>query len=285
MGRPVTKTRIHHKIYNYLDYRKFLKDLVRELKSNQKGFTMRSFAEKAGFGSPSYLKMVLDGQRQLTEKSLDKFSKALEITGREKDYFEILVKYTQCVDPDEKDRYFELLEKIRPRKTFSELEKNQHKFLTKDYFSCVREMVLLSDFEEDAKWIAARCQPRISPQEAREAIDCLLELNLLKRDDSGKLIQAEAVVGTKAQTEALEAYHYHETALNKARQCLGLVEPDKRNFQSLVIPANAEIVKLIHEKMERLLTEVLDEVNLEGQSYEEVYQLGLQLFPVTKKEG
>ena len=282
MAKPTRKTHIHKKIYSYLNYRLFLSDLVRELKSVQKSFTMRSFAKTAGFGSPSYLKMIIDGQRQLTTKSMDKFCHAFYITGREKDYFEILVKYNQSKDPDEKDLLLDELKEIRPRTTFSDIEKNKQEYLTKDYYSVIREMVLLQDFQEDPKWIADRLSPKISVQEARTALEVLQKLNLIKKNEDGKFVQIDSVVGTSQNTKVLESFHFHEMLLNKARTGLTIVPSQKRNFQALVVPLNSDIIALINEKMERLILEVLDEVNLENIEYDDVYQMSLQFFPVTQ---
>jgi uncharacterized protein (TIGR02147 family) len=284
MARPTTKTKLHYQVYNYLDYHHYLKDLVKELKVKHPGFTMRTFAEAAGFGSPSYLKMVIDGQRKLTEASIEKFSIALDISGREKEYFVTLVRYNQCVDPDEKKILFETLNDLRPRKTLTSLEKHQIKFLTHDYYSCIREMVLLDDFQEDAKWIAARCVPRISPTEAREAIETLLTLKLLTREADERLRQSEDVVGTQAETEVVEAFNFHDAVLTKARNALSRTRQEDRHYEALTIPMNPELAKTINQKIAKVLEEVLDEVNTGGQKYEEVYQLSVQFFPATTRE-
>jgi uncharacterized protein (TIGR02147 family) len=284
MARPPSKTRIHFQIYNFLDYRVFLHELVKAMKLKKKDFTMRTFAESAGFGSPSYLKMVIDGQRKLTENSIERFCQALDITGREKNYFVTLVKYNQSVDPDEKKTLFEKLTDLRPRKTLTPIAKSQLKFYTTDYYSCIREMVLLEDFHEDAKWIAARCVPRISPAEARDAIDTLIKLDLLKRDESGKLVQTDSVVGTQAQAEVVEAFNFHESVLSKARNALSRVKQEERHFEALTIPVNPELAKILNQKITKLIDEALDEVNTDGQKYDEVYQLSVQFFPATTRE-
>lgn len=284
MARPTTKTKVHYQVYNYLDYRQYLKDLVKELKVKRPDFTMRTFSEAAGFGSPSYLKMVMDGQRKLTEASIEKFAIALDITGREKEYFVTLVRYNQCVDPDEKKKLFEALNDLRPRKTLTSLEKHQIKFLTHDYYSCIREMVLLDDFQEDAKWIAARCVPRISPAEAREALESLVTLKLLTRESDGRLRQSEDVVGTQAETEVVEAFNFHDAVLTKARNALSRTKQEDRHYEALTIPVNPELAKIISQKIAKVLEEVLDEVNTGGQKYQEVYQLSVQFFPATTRE-
>ena len=283
MPRKKTKSSIN--IYTYSNYRAYLKDLVHELKSIDSKFTMRDFANKAGFSSPSYLKMVIDGQRNITNKSLNKFCAALGIKKKEKEYFSLLIKFNQSLNPDEKNILLIDLEKLRPRVTFSKLKQNQHKYLANDYYAAIREMVLLTDFKDDAKWIAAKCLPRISPAEAREAIDTLLELGLLKRDANGKLIQVDSIVDTGQTTEAAEAFSFHEAVLNKARRYLSHLNQSQRNFSALTFPIPKELSKEIVDRMEKFQDEIMTLINNKNLNYTDVYQLNLQFFPVTAQNN
>jgi uncharacterized protein (TIGR02147 family) len=281
---PRKRTKPSTNIFKYSDFRIYLKDLVKELKVLNKNFTMRYFAEQAGFGSPSFLKMIMDGERTLTDKSVQKFCEILKIQGKEKKYFERLVEFNQTENPDIKYKLFNELDKLRPRVTFSKIKTHQNKYLSNDYYAAIREMVLLKDFKEEAKWIAAKCLPRISPQEAREAIETLLELKLLQRDTSGKLIQSDPIVDTGPTASAIEAFSFHEAVLNKARRYLSYLEQEKRNFSALTIPIPSHLEKEISQRIDSFQNEILDLVNAEDIHYDGVYQLNLQFFPVTLQE-
>ncbi|OVE81331.1 hypothetical protein BVY03_03865 [bacterium K02(2017)] len=283
MGRKAVKTQLN--IFRYNDFRLFLKDLIKEYKERHPKETMRSLASHIGFGSPSFLKMIIDGQRKMTLKSFDKLCQYLHIQGREKDYFKALVDFSQVHDPDKKRIFSEKLKSLRPRVTFSELKKNQNKYLTNDYFACIREMVLLKEFKEDPKWIAAKCLPRIKPAEAREAIEVLLELKLLSRDQNGKLIQSETIVDTGDQVEAIEAFAFHEAVLNKARKYLTHLDQNNRNFSALTIPIPHQLENVIIKKLYDFQNEILDLINAKGIEYDDVYQLNFQFFPVSTQQG
>lgn len=282
MARKPTKP--HTNIYLYSDFRPYLKDLVKELKKLRPQFTMRSFARQAGFGSPSYLKMILDGKRTLTPKSLQKFCEVLGIKGRDKDYFSTLVAFHQSRDPDEKKELFDTLNRLSPRTTFPRLKIGQRKYLSNDYYACIREMVLLKDFREDAKWIAARCLPRIKPAQAREAMQTLLDLGLLKRDARGKLAQAEPIVDTGQQADFIEAFGFHEAVLNKARRSLSHLEQEKRHLTALTIPLPCSLEGEIIKRIDDFQNEILRLINVKDMEYDEVSQLSIQFFPVTAPE-
>lgn len=59
-------------VYGYLDYRAFLADLYTAKKA--RGFSYRSFSRRAGLSSPNYLKLVIDGQRNLSAKMAERFA-------------------------------------------------------------------------------------------------------------------------------------------------------------------------------------------------------------------
>lgn len=283
VARPVSKPKVTP--FSYDNFHEFMKDRVNELKSIRKGFTMRALAERVGFGSPSFLKMVMDGERTLTENKIEAFCDILELEDKEKDYFVHLVLFNQSHNPDTKNEHRKELEKLRPRVTFSKLEQNQQKYLSHDYYACIREMVLLKNFKEDAKWIAKNCLPKIKPAEARDALETLLELGLLKRNEKGLLEQADPIVDTGSQANSLESFAFHEAVLNKARRYLTLLEQNKRSFAALTIPIPERLEKDIMKRMEDFQNDILNLINQEGLDYDRVYQLNLQFFPVSQKTG
>jgi len=275
------------KIYQYLDYRLFLQDLIDHIKQVSPAFTLKSFAQKAGLKSLGLLKMVMDGDRRLTLDTLQGFCMALDIKGKEKNYFETLVRYNHTDNPDAKRDFFEELSRLRPRSQQFTLEKKHHRYLTNDYYVTLREMVMLHDFKEDDAWMASRCAPPISSQLAREGIDTLLELGLLKRDENGRLIQSKGFVHTPdGKTTAIEAYHFHDAVLSKARHALGYLKQDQRQFYALTLPLPKELAGEIIDDFYRLRDKIVEKASQAGLKYDEVYQMNFQFFPTTlKKDG
>lgn len=277
-------TKITTNIFEYVDFKSYLKDLAAEYKKKRPHFTLRHFADKAGLKSPGLLKMVIDGDRRLTFDTTQSFCQAFDITGKEKRYFETLVQYTQAKDPDRKRQYLEELNSLRPRSQRFTLAKKHHRYLTRDYYVTIREMVALADFREDYDFIAARCCPPIPSMEAKEAVETLLELRLLKRDTGGQLQQTDAFVHTTDRnTQALEAYHFHEAVLNKARYALGYLPQEKRSYYALTLPLPADMVAEVINDFYQLRDRVVEKVNRRGKDYAEVYQMNFQFFPATQR--
>lgn len=270
-------------VFTYLDYRAFLRAHTQQLKA-RKLFNLRAFAQAAAIKAPGYLKMIIDGRRNLTKETADKFSLALGLSSRERGYFAALVQYNQTEDPDEKRDYFDKMIALRPRSQHFVLEKKYNRYFSRHYYVCVREMVALKDFREDYKWIAKRCVPSISPMQAREAVETLLELGLLKRDDCGGLVQVENFIATQDRnTQEIEAYHFHEAVIDKARHALGLLSQNERSYYALTLPMSKTQFEEIITDFYEFRDKVVHKIEQGARSFDEVYQINFQLFPVTKK--
>ena len=66
-------------IFNYMNYRDYLLAFYHEKKAIDKGFSYQVMAEHAGFRSKSFIKLVIDGKKNLAPESLMKLKIALLI--------------------------------------------------------------------------------------------------------------------------------------------------------------------------------------------------------------
>ena len=57
-------------VFAYSNYREFLRDWFAQLQSSP-GFSFRSFSRIAGFNSPNFVKLVVDGKRNLSIESAE----------------------------------------------------------------------------------------------------------------------------------------------------------------------------------------------------------------------
>ena len=129
-------------IFNYTDYRAFLADFYKEAKKT-KSISLRAFSKKAGFTSPNYLKMVMDGDRNLTEESITRFVSALELNKQEEEFFRNLVLFNQAKSHAKKNLYYQNLLRCRKFSQFKPIEKDQYVFYSAWYHPVVRELVTM----------------------------------------------------------------------------------------------------------------------------------------------
>jgi uncharacterized protein (TIGR02147 family) len=275
-------------IFEYENYRRFLQDLYVYLKAEKDFFSYRYFSKAAGFRSPNFLKLVIDGNRNLTGDSVEKFAAALRLNKKEAEYFHELVGLNQAATVAEKKRFAERLFKFEAYKKLHPLQKEQHEYYARWYMVPIRELVALPGFREDAKWIAQTLRPPISPAEADKALADLQRLGLLKRDEGGKLVQSESIVSTGDEVASAAVAQFLKLMTLLGAEATDLFPANERDVSSVTLTLsekNFAHVKSLVQKFRKELLAIADR----DHGPEAVYQINFQLFPLTKvlqgKEG
>ncbi len=272
-------------LFTYVDYRQYLKDYYEKRCAESPGFSIRNFSRMAGFGGQSYLKMIMNGQRNLSPNSLAKFLRVLKLNRKESKYFEALVYFNQAKIERDKDFYFERLLALRPKKGYFQLEKDSLELYSNRFLAIIREMVVLPQFIENARWIARSLNNRITPQKVKEGINILLRLGFLTKNKKGRLKQHRGTLATKPYEASLELCNFHRTVLNDAKDAIIGGSQESKEFITVTIPVANETIPEIKEVLTRCRDEIVDIVNKDKRKYSEVYQINLLLFPVTQTKN
>src|SRR5687767_5975132 len=96
-------------VFEYDNYRVFLKDVYEHARKLDKKYSYRYFAKIAGFQTSNFMMLVIKGQRNLTKDSAEKFAKGLKLSKEEKEFFKNLVFFNQASNHEEKSHYAEQL--------------------------------------------------------------------------------------------------------------------------------------------------------------------------------
>jgi uncharacterized protein (TIGR02147 family) len=89
-------------VFDYMDARLFLQDYFRLQKKVRSPFSYARWAEELGFANKTILTMILQGQRQITAKSLRAFQEGIGFDALEAEYFEVLVDHGQAKTSSQK---------------------------------------------------------------------------------------------------------------------------------------------------------------------------------------
>jgi len=83
-------------IYNYSNYRFFLRDWLAEKKATGNPMTYEALGEVAGFTSKGFLTQILQGKTNLPKKMVEKLITALSFGKKECKYFTLLFQFNQA---------------------------------------------------------------------------------------------------------------------------------------------------------------------------------------------
>jgi uncharacterized protein (TIGR02147 family) len=269
-------------LFSYMDYRQFLRDAYAELKRTNRAFSYRYFAKKAGLRSPNYLKLVMDGQRNLSQDVARKFGTALSLNKQETRFFVSLVAMNQAKTTADRVHYYDQLSKVPQYRQTKKLERSQYDYYWRWYCVPIRELVAIPGFQEDPAWIAQQLRPPITEAQAQKAMSLLLALGMVQRAEDGRLVQAEPLVSTGAELRSLALARFHSEMLRLADGALQRdVEGSEREFGGVTLRLTQP--QIVHLK--RRLYEIRQEIlQLEGadDGPEAVYHFAFQLFPVSQ---
>lgn len=265
-------------VYTFDNYRAFLKAYYEYRKSEENDFSYRVFAREAGFKSPNFLKLVIDGKRGLTAASLPQVCRALRLDPQENDFFRRLVAFNQAVEPLEKRRLAAELYQSEVFRALYPLKLAELQYYQQWFYIPIREMVSSPEFKEDGRWIARKLGDRISPSQAVKALGDLEALGLLKRID-GKLRLASQNVTTGSEVISGAVADFHRELLGLAAASIAEVPRHRREISaSTLVLSEADFARfktLVQDFRRSLLSQTT------GGAGARVYHVAFQLFPLS----
>lgn len=269
-------------LFNYLDYRHFLNDFYREQKGKKGSrFSFRTFSRSAGLTSPNFLKLVMDGKRNLGTDGIGCFAKALHLNKEQSAYFENLVHFNQSHTDEERNEWYRRLSASKKYREMKEIEKDYFVYFSHWYYVAVRELVLLPDFKEDPDWIARRLFPPITTREAAAALELLQKLGLLKRDKKGRLAQSDRTITTAREVQSLAVANFHRQMIQRAMESIERVDRNKRDVSALTVALSKEKFQEAKRRIQEFRRELNVLLSEEG-PVDSVYQINFQIFNLTE---
>ena len=275
-------------VFDYQQYREYLRDYYLDQKLRKTGLTYSRFSSVAGIRSPNYLKVVIDGQKNLTPENIVRFAKALGLKEQESDYFEALVHFNQAKTPMQRDFFEERLARVRSRysgKSLRERLLSEHEFeAVSDWkYHAIMILTQVRGFEERLSWIRERLFNLVSEEEVAAILERLQAIRLLSRNAAGRLEQTHRQIKTKSELGRVLARAFYEGIFSRASLALKLTEPEEREFNNYVVSLSPQQIPELKRKVRTFMKD-LNEWALENSKPHQVYSFTFAAFPLTSLE-
>jgi uncharacterized protein (TIGR02147 family) len=267
-------------VFKFRDYREFLAAYYAH-KKREKGFSYRSFARAAGLGAPNYLKLVIDGKRNLSLEMAERFAAVCELSRESMEYFRLLVAFNHAKDDTERNQLHQQLGKFARFRSAQRLDLAQKEYHQSWYIPAVRELVACPDFVEDTAWIAKALKPPISEREASQALEVLQRLNMLERSETGRLVQVNRAVSTGPQASGLYIRNFHTEMMQRAQHAMHEIPAAERYLSALTLTASPALFDEVRRRVIAFRSELAALCDTEPHP-SLVLQLNLQLFPLSE---
>jgi len=144
-------------IFDYLDYRLFLKEFYEERKKTKSFFSYRYMGNKVGM-DPGYLVRVMQGRLHIAEASIDKFCALCKLNEKEAAYFSAMVNFAKAKSERQIKLYFEKAPFPQGRQGAAD-RRIQYEFYQKWYYSAVRALIGFCGFPRQLQRTCRAVEP------------------------------------------------------------------------------------------------------------------------------
>jgi uncharacterized protein (TIGR02147 family) len=269
-------------LFEYTDYRSFLRDYFAFKKAENKNFSFRILADRAGFKARDYLLRVMNGSRNLSQSGAFMLSRALKLSEKEADYFTHLVFFNQAGTSIEKDYFLKKMNEVNKYGKIQKLRQDQFVYLSEWYYSALRSLLPVIDFKDNYSEIAKFLDPALTPGQVRKAIDLLVQLGLLAKNKAGRfeVPASRLTAGDEVQSVALA--RFHKQILELARRAIDYCPAKGRDISGVTISLSSSGFDKIKSEIQAFRKKVMA-VAEQDANEEAVFQLNIQFFPLSKR--
>ncbi len=267
-------------VFQYHEYRKFLRDWLAYLRAKGPEYSMRKLASKAQV-SCAYLPSVLSGRRRMSEKTLAKLIATLHLAPRERTYFELLVIAEDAFKAQERVEAMEQIQRLKIYQTANPRENEVYRYLTKWIYAALREMTLLAGFKAETAWIHAKLSVPLSHHEIERALSFLLANGFLELSKEGKLMPTEKDIRCVGSVFRTALRKFHHEMIETTLEALDSTPPDSH----LILGHTVAIKGADFAKVKEIMTEALRRIERLGSEVslpDAVYHVTFLSAPLTK---
>ncbi|MEY4615791.1 MAG: hypothetical protein RJB66_751 [Pseudomonadota bacterium] len=279
-------------IGDYLNFRDFLRAFYlykRDItKGNLRRYNYSHFSAAADIRSPNYLRLVIEGQRNLSEEMAYRFAKAMQLNREATDEFVLLVSYNQETDPQLRNQYLKNLSDFRLQKSLKQglIDKKTHERIP-NWIG----WILFALLDQEGAGFSVRALKQLlrnkaSETEIQNALNKLLESGELVADaETGEVKKGRSLIENPEDIPVVLIRR-----LQTQLMCLGLESlfqdcPTEREFGTLTLSLTKKEFEDLRFQLRKFRKQVHKDNTIHRMQSkgERVYQMNLQLYPVTDK--
>ncbi len=267
-------------VYEYLNYREYLKDALTYLKKHEEGFTMKLMQYELQARSTGFISNVIAGRKNLTHAQVQKVSEVFKHPKTEAQYFEALYYFTRAKKSDEKERFFQTMLSLKKTK-FKEIDPQSMSLFSHWYNVFVREALGMFIFDGDFKALGQLLIPAITESEARKSVQTLQALGFIEWKGKDGYVLSDPIITTGDEVKSMFLMGYHKAMLKNAIDALDVAPASERDMSIVSLSLSKKSYAAVKNEIQAIRKKIMKLAENEKVP-EKIYTLNMQLFPVTK---
>jgi uncharacterized protein (TIGR02147 family) len=268
-------------VYEYTNYRQFLKDFHAAKKAKKNSFSYQFFAGKAGFKSKASMANIITGRQSLSKSRIFEVAYAMGLGKKETEYFNALVHFNEAKTVEEREYHFERMRSFSQKVSAAQLTDSQYEYYSTWYHCAIRELVTLVDYKEDYALLGNLVEPAITPMQAKKSVALLVKLGMIAKSPMGGYHQTEALLSTGNEVRSLALQKYHQQQLGIAAESINRHDRAIRDITSITAGLSKQGFEQIKLEIQQFRKRLLDIIGKDS-SAQAVYQIAFQMYPLSK---
>ena len=269
-------------VFDYFDFRLFLRDIFIEKKRQCKTFSHRSLAQKLGLSTSNFILLIMQGKRNLGADLRGKITEYFCMNTNETQYFETLVNLGQAKSDAEKNRLLSRLVGMRKSLRITTLTDAQIEYLSSWYNPVIRELVTSTDWNGDYARLGRMVRPAITASQARKAVRLLIDCGLII-ECNGSYKQPSSLVSLFPKTVSPVITAFHREMALRAAEALDTPDTENRNMTGCTLHISRKTFDLITEELSECRKRILKLAQADNDA-DSVYHCNFHFFAVSQPE-
>jgi uncharacterized protein (TIGR02147 family) len=267
-------------IYQHLSYRTLIEEWFSHKKESNKRFSYQLASRILNSKSPSFIKDIIKGTKNLNDEQQENFIKTLSLTTEEEEYLRHLYILEHTSSAEIKHTTMERISAIRRMFSTFKIEGESYRYLSRWYCPAIRELSLQPDFRCDPQWIASKLVPKVTEEQAKEALQILQDLEMISFSSPTEFSTSEGSFSTPMQVQGLAVHNYHEQMLKLATESVTRFPEEKRHLLGVTVSVNKEIIPALKNELNTMVARILDLCEGDKNTKDHTIQVGLHFFPL-----
>lgn len=269
-------------VFQYLDYREFLRSHFEERKTESSWYSFKVMGDAVGLDQ-SQVYRILQGQLHISKAALPRFLKYFGFQGPAAQYFTTLVAFGRArKDADARKLFAELLS-LRGSRS-NTLENEQLRLYAEWHHSVIRALLGVLEISDNYELLGQSLTPPISANQARKSVEFLRRLKLVERDSLGIWRLTEKNITTGSTYHSLIVRQYQAHSLRLAEESLDRHPKDRRDINVINMAVDSQAFEECIEILKNARTEIRDRIE-KVQHPDRIMRLATAFFPVALTQG
>jgi len=269
-------------IYEYDDFRLYLKDRYETKCNEEPGYSYRKFAADAGLTNPGFLNDVIKGRRKLSRDATAKMIAVFDLSDIEADFFRLLVAYRQSKKPEEQQTLYKKIVFRRNRSSFTRVDPKRSKYYQDFRYPLIRTALMSMKFSGDYEALGRFTVPQIPAMQVKKYIRDLCDWGMVRQQSDGIYVVVDKTVEPPSKMRDLVKQIHREWIVQTLEPLMKLT-PEKRHISSMLLSVSEPVKRQITEKIETFREDIWRMVNEDEGEADSVMLLNIQYVPKSIK--